>query len=103
MQVLALALALQISGFAHRLADLVFQDDCAADCGREPLDDADGDSECPPGCPTCHACAHAQSLYVPGAVAMTGPPLTEVSEPPRAASDPPPDSFHASLFRPPRG
>ena len=102
LQVLALALSLQVSGLAHGLADLCFHDDCAGECERDPLNDTDGDSECPPGCPSCHACVHVQSLYVPVGAALVAPAVTDVAVPPLAASQPPGNPFRASVFRPPR-
>ena len=101
LQVLTVALSLQISGLAHRVADALFDDDAAAECGREGSGDQD-DSECPPGCPSCHGCAHAQSLYVPPAGAIMGPPILGVLAAPTREERVPPLPILDSVFRPPR-
>lgn len=97
MQVLVVLLSFQISGVAHRIADTLFADDCAADCGDEG-----DDSDCPPGCPTCHVCVHAQALYVPRGIAAPLPPTTMLAPAAAIDDDAPLFSFRDSVFRPPR-
>ena len=101
LQALTIALSLQISGAAHRLADVFFEDDAGEECGREGSGDQD-DSECPPGCPSCHGCAHAQSLYVPPAGGILAPPILEVLAAPTGDERVPPLPILDSVFRPPR-
>jgi hypothetical protein len=101
VQIVALVFAVQMSGVAHRVADLLFHDDCAAQCGHERSDD--DDSECPPGCPTCHTCAHAQVPYVPGAPSLALPPVVTLVVPPDAEHFALPRGEVLTVFRPPRG
>ncbi len=100
MQSLVVLLSFQISGVAHRIADTVFADECAADCGDDG-DDGD-ESDCPPGCPSCHVCVHAQALYVPRGIAAPLPPTTMLAPAAAIDDDAPLLSFRDSVFRPPR-
>lgn len=102
LQVCAAVLALQVSGFPHLFADAVFHDDCAADCDHESSPGDDGDSDCPPGCPTCHACAHAQAMYVPRAIGALVPPAIAITPPPTESERAPTLPFSDSVYRPPR-
>lgn len=102
IRALAVLLALQVSGLAHFSADVLFHDDCSADCSHEKTRGHDTDSDCPPGCPTCHACTHAQAMYVPRAVAALVPPTILVPPRPNATERPHAIGFHESVYRPPR-
>jgi len=100
-QSLALVLGLQLSGIAHQLADAVM-DTFGAHEDEAPCDAGDDDRDCPPGCPACHACAHAQSFLAPRAGETVLPPLLVVTAPPlddvRAPTSMPP----SNVYRPPR-
>lgn len=102
VKVLVLMLAVQMSGVAHHIADLVFHDDRDAHCGHERSGGTDDDSECPPGCPTCHACAHAQVPYVPGTPSLTVSPLARVIDRPRPEPFGLPRGEVPFVYRPPR-
>ncbi len=97
MQILVVLLSFQISSVAHEVAHAFFEDDSATDC-----DDEREDSDCPPGCPTCHGCAHAQALYVPRGIAAPLPPTTMQAPAAAKDDDAPLFSFRDSVFRPPR-
>ena len=103
LNVLTFVAAMQVSGLPHQVVDLVVHDDCADDCEHSDTDDDDDGSECPPGCPTCHNCVHAQALYVPeNAAGLTMPPaMNEGATEPRDDA-PPTNPFRDSVFRPPR-
>ena len=100
-QLLAVTLALQVSSFAHVAADVLEHLDDAADCDHERSGD-DGDDECPPGCPTCHSCAHAQAFYVPRATCLLRAPISNVQPRVLNVDDMPPPLALPSVFRPPR-
>lgn len=100
LQVLGVILSFQIAGLAHPLADAVFGEDCAAECGDENSNEPD--SECPPGCPTCHGCAHAQALYAPRVAAPLAPPTLELIPAPMLHESAPQQPLLESVFRPPR-
>jgi hypothetical protein len=102
MRVLAVALAVSLSGFAHFAADVAFahEDTCETGEGDPCSDDGDG-KQCPPGCPTCH-CAHAQVPYVARAtpcVLSADRADDELLAPVDVAPPSPPPR---TLFRPPR-
>lgn len=102
LNVLTFVVAMQVSGLPHQVVDLVFHDDCAADCEHGTDTDEDG-SECPPGCPTCHNCVHAQALYVSENVGgLTMPPAMNEAAVERRADGPPTNPIRDSVFRPPR-
>lgn len=102
LRALAAVLVLQVSGFAHPLADAVFHDDCAADCSHEGSSGSGRSSECPPGCPTCHACSHGQAMYVPRAIGAPVPPAIAVTPRPDESDRAPTLAFRDSVYRPPR-
>jgi hypothetical protein len=100
LQALVIALSVQLSGVHHVMADALFGEH-AADCGGAGGDTSD-DEDCPPGCPTCHTCAHAQVPYVrtPDVTTTTMASIAVPREwrdesPPPSGPRPPPD-------RPPR-
>ena len=101
VQAVAVVLALQISGFAHFAVDVLEHLQCSADCEHERSSDDDG-GECPPGCPTCHSCAHAQAGYVPRAPSLIIPPDVGERAREREVGGVPPSQDLPSLFRPPR-
>jgi hypothetical protein len=102
LQVVALAFAAQMSGVAHPIADLVFHDVCAAQSMDGRPADGDDDSECPPGCPSCHSCAHAQVPYVRKAPRLEVPPLVTVIDTPPSTHFALPRGELPFVFRPPR-
>lgn len=99
VHVLALLLLAQLSGFAHFVGDSLFPhgNEVSSSCP----DERDG-SDCPPGCPACHACDHRQ--------AVSTAPL-DTSIPPRAFASvsaevapihSPPFPPSVGIYRPPR-
>src|SRR5262245_25297240 len=96
-RILALALSIQMTGAPHVLADAFFGDACG-DCSS---DERRGDP-CPPGCPTCHTCAHAQVPYVPRPETVQGAWALLVLRRERPSAVAPPSSPPGSVFRPPR-
>ncbi len=100
-QVLALVALLELSGFAHALADFVVvvvaHGQHESDC-----DDERGGRPCDPGCPGCH-CAHGSPTVAPASRALFESELAE-SELERVPSEslraPSPD--RVPPFRPPR-
>ena len=92
IRVLVILLALNLSGVAHRIADVLFHDDAG-----EPSRD-DDDSDCSPGCPTCHSCAHAQVPYVPRAAHVESAPIAVASK--RTTGRTPKTSARRSSGRP---
>jgi hypothetical protein len=100
LQILAVSLVLQISDLAHVAADVLGHLDATADCGHERSGDS-GDRECPPGCPTCHSCAHAQAPYVPRTAHVGTAPIT-IAPAPDEEDGPPTQNERSSIFRPPR-
>lgn len=101
-QVVVLALAIQVSGAAHVVADLVFHDDGAAQCGDGGGGAGDDDRDCPPGCPTCHACAHAQVPYAPAAPALGVAPVVTVTQRVHVGHCSLPRGEPPFVYRPPR-
>ena len=101
LKVLAVLLALQLSGVAHFAMDVLVHFDCSAECDHERSTDDDR-RECPPGCPTCHACAHAQAGYVPRTPRLVVMPILRVPAPELAEDHAPPSRELPSVFRPPR-
>ncbi len=101
LQMLTLALIVQISGVAHMARDVIESvvDPAAchdSDCGHES-------DKCPPGCPNCHCPARANVAppepFDP--VAMLALPV-ETQESVRAVKDGVHTSpWHASIYRPP--
>jgi len=102
MQALCVVMSVQVSGLAHVAADAFDRITCAsADCDHERAGD-DRDDECPPGCPTCHACAHPQVPYTPRGVYVPAAPVLLVVHRDRGDATAPPSRFLPSVFRPPR-
>jgi len=97
LQVALVALSLQMTGALHIVADVVF-DDAHSDCDGGAGDDDD----CPPGCPTCHTCAHAQVPYVSRAEVVPGAWAHFVLRRERVSAAAPPSQPPGSVFRPPR-
>lgn len=102
LRAIAAVLVFQVSGFAHAFADAVLNDDCTADCSHEGSTGGGRSSECPPGCPTCHACSHAQAMYVPRAIGAPVPPAIAITPPPQESDRAPTLAFDDSVYRPPR-
>jgi hypothetical protein len=103
VQVLAVLFAMQLSGLAHGIADALFHDDCSNSCEhRSGRGDDANDSECPPGCPACHSCAHVQAPYVPELQGVASAPLDALAPCPDYADRQPPRPELPSIFRPPR-
>ena len=98
-QIVALALSIQLTGAPHILADAAFGDDCG-DCSQD--DRERNDDTCPPGCPTCHTCAHAQVPYVPRAEIVHAACAPLVLRRERPSRESPPLLPPGSVFRPPR-
>ncbi len=102
MQVLCVAMSIQVSGLAHFAADAFDRATCAADdCDHRRAGD-DGDGECPPGCPTCHTCAHAQAPYTPHATSLLDAPVLFVADREPVDTMSPPSRRLPGVFRPPR-
>lgn len=95
-------LALQVSGFAHTFADAVFHGDCAADCDHDAAPGEDRNTDCPPGCPTCHACSHAQAMYAPRVIGALMPPCISITPQPDVNASAPTSPFLDSVYHPPR-
>ena len=94
---LVLALALQVSGTAHMLADAL---DALAHVEHGEPDCDDGGKDCPPGCPDCH-CAHMRSLVVMSALGEPFEFATRIDFPLLFAVSPNAPALDA-LYRPPR-
>lgn len=98
LRVLLVFLAVQLAGVTHAIEDIA-EDYVAVEapdeCPCEPTD-------CPPGCPACHA--HATPTLLPARAAVLAlVPLSEVVVPRLAWSDHAPSPPDASgLFRPPQ-
>jgi len=71
-RVVAMLIALQMSGALHAAADALAS--CAGVLADGDCDDGDGGKQCPPGCPNCH-CA-ARSNVAPADVFDVSPLLT---------------------------
>ncbi len=105
VRTLVALLALQLSGLPHAIAD-VADAMVATEAGfsRHDCDDEPADTDCPPGCPSCH-CAHANVL--PSAQTadlfawlggLPGSELTDLTYHSNAPRQP----LLPSVFRPPR-
>lgn len=102
IRVLVALVALQVTGVAHGLADLLVEETLASHVEQERSGDRrdDGDADCPPGCPDCHHVAHALPIVPRATVLDYAPPMARVQvavapylEPPirpRAPPDRPP-------------
>lgn len=100
LHVAVLCLLAQLSGLAHFIGDALFPH--GAEVTSSCPDEREDGSDCPPGCPACHACDHRQ--------AVPTPPL-RISIPPRALAsmgaeiariDSPPSPSSVGVYRPPR-
>jgi hypothetical protein len=101
VQVLALAISMQLSGVGHVVTDLVLAaQGVAHDEGDCPVEK--NGHECPPGCPDCH-CTHGGMPSLPPTLDVLACVLAihEVLAWSRA-SDTVPSPDRASIFRPPR-
>jgi hypothetical protein len=93
---LVLALALQVSGLGHMLADAL---DSLAQLEHVDADCDDG-KDCPPGCPDCH-CVHMRSLVVMSAQAVPFEFATRIDFPLLYELRPKAPALDA-VYRPPR-
>ena len=93
--------ALHLSGAAHFVADAWEHVDCSAECGHEATSD-DDEQDCPPGCPSCHACSHRQAVAPSAIAAPIGAPMVVESVFVHATPTHPPRGERTSIDRPPR-
>ncbi len=102
MRLLAFALAVQLSGSPHLLADAVFGHEDSWDLGSaDPCSDDEDGRQCPPGCPTCH-CVHAQVPFTSRIEPPQDLPRLFVPTYGERRDEFPPSPPPRSLFRPPR-
>ena len=103
LRAFALIVAVQTTGAAHFVSDLIQASVGEPHVGDDCSDDGDGDG-CPPGCPSCHGpCSASASLPPVAGEELVQRPPAERAPPARIPVDREPSSPDTSpLFRPPR-
>lgn len=96
VRVVLVGLAIQASGAPHVVAHAFEIDD---DADEEESHD---DGECPPGCPSCHGCAHVQVAIASSRDLDLAPAEAVMMRRDLAAITHPPSPLRDSLYRPPR-
>ncbi|MBK8256454.1 MAG: hypothetical protein IPK82_27775 [Polyangiaceae bacterium] len=99
LRVLAACLALSLSGVLHFAVDIWV----ATHGGEHPASDCSDDSDCPPGCASCH-CTHSTPAlpvpFQPTQLSVVLPHIQSVGFP--AAQGPPLSTYPSGIYRPPR-
>ena len=98
LRLLAVCLALSLSGAFHFAIDVLLEGDAAAAHFREQ----DDEQECPPGCADCH-CVHGAAALPPDVTAFEAEllPAFTVTWSPHPAQSVPAVEL-SSVYRPPR-
>ena len=102
VRVVAVVIALQMSGALHAAADALRS--CAGLVAAGDCDDGEDGKQCPPGCPNCH-CPARSNVTPPEAFDVSS--LLTLSEGQRLAPTfrddaGPPGPVRSPLYRPPR-